>query len=234
MRAIVLIPLLAASALAAEPPKEVRRVTVQGRGKAVAPPDQARIVLAVTEENARLEAAAEAARRKTEAVLKAVRAQGVAEKDVQTEQYRVEPKLRWQGGRSVREGFVASNRLRVLVRDLKKAGAVLSAALDAGANGAEGPWFEFGSPQALERKALEAALSDAKAKAALLAQGAGASLGPALEIQEGVQHPGPRPMLMKMAAMEADAASGAPQPIAAGEDAVEALVTASFELKQVP
>ena len=70
------------------------------------------------------------------------------------------------------------------IHDLKKTGAVLSAALDAGANNVNGPQFEFENPQALRRQALVKAMEDAKAKAALLAQNAGASLGEVLTITE--------------------------------------------------
>ena len=165
-----------------------------------------------------------------EAILKALRAQGVADKDIQTQVYQVVPKMEWKSGRANRIGYTVANQVEVKLHDLKKIGAVLSAVTDAGANNVLGPQFEFAEPQEMERKALAMALADAKAKAALLAQAAGATLGEVAKIEENPAYrPGPRPM-MAMEARMAQTASPE-QPIASGEETVEAMVTASFILK---
>jgi uncharacterized protein YggE len=215
---------------AAEP--EIRRVSVQGLGKVTAPPDIARFRIEVTEEGPRVEAVTQEVRKKMERVLKALKAQGIADKDIQTQAYRVAPKVEWQNGRSKRTGFTGSNQVEATVRELSKAGAVLAAALDAGANQVDGPQFEFANPQELERKALGLALQDAKAKAALLAEGAGATLGETLEIHEGDAAPPVHPMpMMKRMAMSAMAEASGPEPIAAGEEVTQASVRAVFALK---
>lgn len=221
---------LGVSRVRADDGKTERQVTVQGHGKVSAVPDQARLWVEVTEEGSQVAAVTQEVRTKIDAVIKTLKAQGIAEKDIQTQAYQVTPKMEWHNGRSSRVGYTASNRVEVKVHDLKKTGTVLAAVLDAGANNINGPTFEFENPQDLERKALGLALQDAKAKAALLAQEAGSSLGEAIRIEEGTSYrPGPRPMraMQEKAAL----AYSAEEPIAAGEDNVEATITASFALK---
>lgn len=216
--------------VAAESAPRERHISVQGHGKVSAVPDQARLQVMVTEEGKTVDVVTQEVRKKMEAVLQAIKAQGLADKDIQTQWYRVSPKMEWRNNRSVRTGYTASNQVQVTIHDLKKTGLVLDAVQDAGANDVNGPEFGFENPQALDHKALAEALQEAKAKAALLAQTAGASLGEILTIDEGTAYrPGPRPMMAMKAAL---AAAPAPEePIAAGEETVEATVSVSFALK---
>jgi uncharacterized protein YggE len=228
---VVLVSLIGLCTLAgAESPDRLERmVSVQGHAKVSAPPDIARLRVQVSEEGPGLDPVNAQARQKMEQILKALKSQGIAEKDIQTESFQVGPKTEWKNGRSDRVGFIVSNQVGVVVRDLKKTGAVLNAVLDAGANNISGPDFVIEHPQPLERKALEMAVEDAKAKAVVLAQAAGASLGSVISLQEGATfQPGPRPMMMRS---EAKLAASAEVPIATGEDTVQATVSASFSLK---
>jgi uncharacterized protein YggE len=206
-----------------------RRITVQGQGKISAVPDQARIQVMVTEDGPKVDSVTAQVRQKMDAVLKVIKGQGIADKDIQTQYYRVSPKMEWRNGRSNRVGYTVSNQVEVKIHDLKKTGTLLSAVQDAGANDISGPQFEFENPRDLERKALAQALLDAKAKAALLAETAGATLGDVQTIDEGASfRPSPRPMI-PMRAMSA--AAPAEEPIAAGEETIQANITASFALK---
>jgi uncharacterized protein YggE len=214
---------------AAEPARPDRRVTVQGHGKLKAVPDLARLQIAVTEEGRQVETVTQMVRNKMDAVMKALRSQGIADKDIQTQSYRITPKTAWNGGKTQRDGFSVANQVDVTVRDLKKTGAVLAAVQNAGANEINGPQFEVAAPQELERRALGIALEDARAKAKVLADAAGAGLGEALSIEESAGYrPGPHPVMMRAMASAAPATE---EPISAGEETVEATVTASFRLK---
>lgn len=161
------------------------------------------------------------------AVLKAVRSFGIADKDLRTLHYNVQPKYRYdkEGSERKRVGFTVSNRVRAVLKDLDQAGKVLEAATRAGATHIEGPHFGFSDPSKLEIQALRSAMEDAKRKAEALAQAAGTSLGKVLSIQSSSQAaPPPRPMMMAMRA-EADV------PIERGEGAVSAQVEVVYSLK---
>jgi uncharacterized protein YggE len=90
--------------------------------------------------------------------------------------------------------YRAQNTVVVKIRNLDKVGAVLGAAMGAGANAMFGLAFEIEEPRQLEEQAREKAMADARARAEGLARLAGVRLGPIVSIQEssgGVATPGP-------------------------------------------
>ena len=185
----------------------------------------------VTQEGVSLDALSAQVRSSISKVLETIKAQGIPDKDVQTLLYQVQPKYEQdKRGNSRPVGFIVTNRVAVKVRDLKKIGKTLSAIVGAGTTSVEGPNFEFDNPQLLERKALAMAMEDAKAKAAVLAEAGGASLGEVMTIEQngGINWPVRRP-LMARAAMMPSAAE--PEPIETGEQAFNSTITATFGLK---
>jgi uncharacterized protein YggE len=174
--------------------------------------------------------AAEAMRRNSEAmtaVLAAVAAAGVAERDVQTSSLSLSP--RWEPPRPNEtaprvSGFVASNMVTVAVRDLGALGGVLDAVLDEGANTLHGLSFGVADDAELKDAARRAAVADATRKARVLAEAAGVTLGPVAEIVEGGGFGGP----IANARMEM-AMDGAP-PVAPGELSLQATVTMTWTI----
>jgi uncharacterized protein YggE len=70
------------------------------------------------------------------------------------------------------------------VRDVSRTGAVVDAAVDAGAASVAGPRFFIDDPNAALHRALVAAFRDARTKAAALAAEAGLTLGQTISIRE--------------------------------------------------
>jgi uncharacterized protein YggE len=202
-------------------------MTVSGVGEVAAAPDMATISLGVTTEGME---AADAMRRNSEAmtaVLAAVAAAGVAERDVQTSSLSLSP--RWEPPRPNEtaprvSGFVASNMVTVAVRDLGALGGVLDAVLDEGANTLHGLSFGVADDAELKDAARRAAVADATRKARVLAEAAGVTLGPVTEIVEGGGFGGP----IANARMEM-AMDGAP-PVAPGELSLQATVTMTWTI----
>jgi uncharacterized protein YggE len=92
---------------------------------------------------------------------------------------------------SLPDGFYrASNTVSVTIRDLGRIGEVLGAATTAGADQMYGIEFKIEDPSALETRAREKAVADAKDRASRLATLNGVKLGRALSI---VENPGSRP-----------------------------------------
>ena len=217
---------------AAEKDKEPRSMIVQGQGKAAAIPDVAVLSIEVSQDGPELDPVLSQVRRDINKVLDALKKQDIADKDVRTELFRVQPKMEAdKRGNARRVGFTVVNRVSVKVRDLKKTGKVLSAALGAGATTVNGPDFEIDNPQIVEKEALAAAVRDAKSKAETLAQAAGVTLGPILAMNpQQVAWPmqGRRFAARGMMMSEGMAAE---EPIAAGEQTLMAHVTISFEIR---
>jgi len=127
---------------------------------------------------------------------------------------------------SLPEGFYrASNTVSVTIRDLPKIGQILGAATGAGADEMLGLEFRIEDTSALETKARELAVADAKARAERLAQLAGVKLGRPTSIIES--NTGNTPpsygYQMRAAAMER-------VPVEAGSLTVQTRVEVVYEL----
>ena len=82
------------------------------------------------------------------------------------------------------DGFVASN-IASAETSLAGAGALIDAAVAAGANTVNGPSLSRSDAEDLYRQALETAVADARGRAAILAKAAGRELGRVTAISEG-------------------------------------------------
>ena len=203
---------------------------MQGQGKAFAVPDIAILSVEISQEGADLDPILIQVRKQMNKVLEAVKGQGIADKDVQTAFFQVRPKYEAdKRSNPHRVGFVVTNRASVKVRDLKKAGKVLTVVLNAGATTVDGPNFELDNPQAAEREALVAATQDARAKAQTVAEAAGVQLGEIMTIApQSVTWPSPpRPMMLRAAMNE----GAAEEPLAAGEQTLTGFVTLTYSIR---
>lgn len=211
--------------------KEPRTVSVQGQGKVAAVPDVATIVAEVTEEGQALDRISAQVRQTMGKIMAAAKLQGVADRDLQTLAYHVQPRFEYDRNRNAkRAGYQVTNRLQLRIRDLDKVGKVLGAVVDAGANNVIGPDFDVDNPRELETQAMKRAVEDARRKATVLAEAAGAALGSVQSISpSGPVWPMPKPMMMRGMAMAQEAAAA--EPVAAGEQTISATVTVTYELK---
>ena len=104
---------------------------------------------------------------------------------------------------------------------LAKAGGLVDAAVDAGANSVSGPGLDVSERDALYRDALRQALADAKAKGEVLAQAAGLQLAGAQAVAEGTAASEPVPYAARLAV-------GAAVPVEPGTQQIDATVTVTY------
>jgi uncharacterized protein YggE len=164
-------------------------------------------------------------------VIKALKAAGIDEKDIQTSYYNVysEQRFKPETGQSTGEYvYHASSSLNVTIRDLSKVGATLTAAIAAGANNVSGVSFSVADSSRLEAAAREKAVSDARARAADLARLFNAQVGDVVTISE-VINGGPLPMYDKGAV--AGLGGGGSVPIQPGQLSVSSQLQVTFEIK---
>ena len=192
-------------------------VTVSGTGSVTAVPTTALLSLGVDVRAATAKAALAANAREMQQVIAAVKAAGGRE--VGTQSVSLSQVLGQNGEPS---GFAASNVVSATV-DVDRAGAVIDAAVDAGANQVNGPTMSVADQGKLYRQALKAAIADARLSAETLAAASGRSLGKVTSITEGG---GTTPVPM----FEKAAASDAGTPIEAGTQQTTASVTVVFAL----
>jgi uncharacterized protein len=117
--------------------------------------------------------------------------------------------------------------VRATITDVDRVGAVIDAAIAAGANRISSLSFEASDPEAARAEALAAAVNAAREQARTIAEALGHELGPALEVRGGADSPGPRPFVGDYMMMRAEAA---PTPIESGDQTVTANVTVRFAL----
>ncbi|MGI9463767.1 MAG: SIMPL domain-containing protein [Aestuariivirgaceae bacterium] len=227
---------LAVPALGDERPPPLRILSMVGHGKVNSPPDMALVTLGVLREAKTARAALTANNEAMRNVIATVTKAGVAEKDIQTSGFSVQPKYVYPKQASTGErkppriiGYTVSNNVTVIVRNLDSLGAVLDGVVGAGSNQINGISFSIAEPRPLRNEARKLATADAIAKAALYAEAAGVELGPIQSISEQGSIRPPQPVLRqaRTMALEADAAV----PVARGEQSVEMQVHITWQIK---
>lgn len=224
---MTLMALPTAPALAQTETNDLRTIQVSGRGEVSARPDQAVVRLGVeTEADTAADALAENNERMT-AVISATLAMDIAEADVQTQGFRLQPVYDSSSDTQTPEltGYRATNTVQITVRDLEQLGALLDTAVAAGGNTVEGIQFEISNQAELETDAREAAMQNAQEKAEQLTQLAGAELGPVHTILETGQSV---PVAAAPARQESLAANVPVQP---GTQTIQASVQVTWEIR---
>ena len=158
-------------------------ITVVGTGTVTATPDTAEWSFGVQTSADTAAAALAANSTAMEKVVAALRDAGVAKDDLQTEQVSVYPRTSDDGTSIV--GYDASNTVRATIHGLDKAGALVDAAVAAGANQVYGPSLTVSDAEAQYAAAMEEAFDDAHARAQAIAEKAGVTLGAPIAIVEG-------------------------------------------------
>ena len=221
------LPMGAASAAETTAPTPAT-ITIGGTGTAYVAPDTAEITVGVVTEEAdaartHAENAAQTAR-----VHNAVRALGVADRDIQTVHYDFSQRYDMRdGSRSEVIGYTAQNSVIITVRSLNNVGKIIDAALANGANRIDSLNFTASDTSAAKNEALTDAVRGAKEKAQAVASALGVRLVRIANVYADTQADMPRnenymPMMM------AKGASAAATPIAPGELSVAATVNVTY------
>ncbi|WP_172328391.1 SIMPL domain-containing protein [Mangrovicoccus sp. HB161399] len=231
MRQVLAVALAGAMALpAAAWSQGQAELTVTGTGEIQVLPDMATVTLGVEEQGQTAEEAVAAASAKIAAVLDTLSAAGVAPEDVQTAGLTLNPVYETPRNDVNRPprilGFEAGNTLRVTVRQLGGLGAILDGVVQQGANNFRGLSFGLQDPAMAEDDARKEAVTDALAKAAVIAGAAGGSRGAILSIEEAGSG-NMRPEFSARLAM-----SDGAMPVAPGSLTVTERVTIVFALEQ--
>jgi uncharacterized protein YggE len=141
-------------------------LSVEGSGSVFVTPDVADLSVSVARSAASSRRALSAANRGTDAVVRAIRAVGVAAKDIQTEDVSVSSRIVRVGPDKHRERrWTASEALAVHFTNIKIVGSVIDGATRAGADTIDGPSFSFSDPSAGKLAATRAAIADARRRA---------------------------------------------------------------------
>ncbi len=162
-----------------------RTISVSADATIKAKPDLATFSFGVSTKGADASQALAANSAAMRRVIAVIRKQGVALRDIQTQYVNVSPTADSNGNTT---GYSASNSVSVDLREVLKAGRLITRVTGAGANLESGPTFSLEHADLVYRKALNEALDKAHANAASMARHAGLDLGKPTTIKEGAQN----------------------------------------------
>lgn len=207
-------------------------ISVTATGTAERAPDMAILTLSVLREGETARAALDANTAAMAEVLAAMREAGIAERDLQTSAFSIQPQYPSYGSSGNQDGpkitgYQVSNTLTVRMRDLALLGTIIDRSVTLGVNQGGEIMFTNADTESAVTEARSAAMKAALAKAQTLAEAAGVGIGRIQSISE--QSFEPRPMPMARAEM---AMASAPVPIAAGEASYAVTVNVTFEIDQ--
>ena len=203
-------------------------ITVTGVGTVLGRPDTMTVTIGVNVVRPTVSEATAEATASATALFDALQAAGVAEEDIQTQNYSISPQYRYDEGQAPQlTGYQVSNTVLAKIRDVEAAGAVIDAAVAAGGDNSIVQGIGFSVEDDTERlaEARAKAFADARAKAEQLAELAGVELGAVARMAETLGGPSP-----VFGAEYAAADSASRTPIQPGEVTSEVRVDVVFAI----
>lgn len=218
-------------------------ISVTGEGEVKSVPDLGQFSFTV---NAKAKTAAEAQTQAAEAnnkILAYLKEQGVEDKDIKTEHYSLYPHYRYEeqpclygkecaGGQQIEDGFEVSQSVYIKVRDKEKAGDLMSGVGRLGATGISSLTFTIDNDSNLKDQARSLAITNAQAKAKVLAEELGVKL---VRMTSYYENENAMPMYgygaeMKDAHTMSEQGGVAPE-LPVGEQSTKSVVTLTFVVK---
>jgi uncharacterized protein YggE len=196
--------------------RRLTRVLVTGDSIVQAQPDTAILAISVvTQSKGALDAQQDNAKR-SEAVVRAVKAAAGAGAEVKTSGYSLVPQRVYKENQPPTiTGYEARNSVTVTMGELQRVGAVIDAAAQAGANNVDTVSFTLRQDRPARDRALSEATREAISKAQVIAQALGGRVARIVEVQEeGFSKP--RPLTENSYARDAMAAQTTTTPIEVG------------------
>jgi hypothetical protein len=227
--AAVVVALIAIGPALAEEARPPRTMALSGHGEVRIAPDLAVVTVGVLGQR---DVAADALKANTaamQAVFAALKQVDIAEKDIQTSNFVVQPRYDYNNNAQPPRlvGYDVSNNVTIAVRKLDSLGAVLDNVVAAGSNQINGIMFQVSKPEAATDEARKTAIVDATRKARIYAAASTVILGNIMSISEGVTD---QPPIVMQAKMSRDSAA-ASVPIAQGEQVISVDVNIVWEIK---
>jgi uncharacterized protein YggE len=161
-------------------------ISVTGTGEVDVTPDIALVNIGVQVQMETLSEAQQQAAESMAAVMDALKNKNVADNDIQTANYSIQPVWEWVDNENVFKGYKVVNIVNAKIRDMDAIGDIIDAAVDAGGEYVvvNGISFSIDNPDDYYEDARLDAMDDAKEKATQLAHSAGVKVGKPISISE--------------------------------------------------
>ena len=207
-------------------------IFVNGQGKVTVVPDLAVLSLGVEAQAKTVAEARAQAAAAMDAIMKALAADGVATKDIQTQQFNIYPVKTYnkEQTQEILIGYRVSNTITVNVRKVEDAGRIIDDTVLAGGDLTRfnGVYLTVDKPETYFEQARENAIKDAIAKAKQMATLTNVTLGKPISISESS---GGFQPIYKAAPMAGIADREATTPITPGETDINVSVQITFAIQ---
>jgi len=228
------VPFVPAAAGAQQVPTITQSVTgtrldLSVTGESTRVPDVAIISTGVVTRSPTASGAIQQAANRMERVRSALKAAGIADRDIQTSNLSLNPEYRYVENQPPQlTGYTATNQLSVRFRDIGATGKIIDALVREGANQINGPNLTIDQPEAALDEARGKAVAAGRARADLYARALGLRVARVVSVSEssgGYSPPPPMPYVMAARAQAADTK------IDAGEQKLQVTLGMTFELQ---
>lgn len=159
-------------------------LSVVGEGKVEVVPDTAYVDVGIMEEGATVEEVELAINTKNDAIVAALKNQGIEEQNIKTSNYSIYPRYDYSGTRERIIGYSGNVTIAIKVPNTEETGEIIRQATQAGANRVEGTRFVVDDPDKFREAAREMAIENAKEEAKKLANTLGIRIGDIVNIVE--------------------------------------------------
>ena len=205
------------------------RLDVSATGESTRVPDVAIISAGVVTRAATAAAAMRENAERMERMIAALKAAGVADRDVQTSNLSLNPEYRYVENQPPQlTGYTASNQVNIRFRDIRNSGRVLDVLVAQGANQINGPTLTLDQPEAALDEARANAVALGRARAQLYARSLGMQVVRIVSVSESGRHFGPPPPMPERGGMDMAVAK---TQIVPGEQSYQVALAMVFELR---
>jgi uncharacterized protein len=199
--------------------------SVTGEGIASLKPNSSTVTVGVSATGTTAKAAQDNMNTNINKVITAIKELGVPEKDIQTQNYNVNPTYEYTSGSQKVTGYTGNTNITIKLDDPQKSNTVLDTAVSNGATNVGGISFDNSDKTSAENEARKKAIESARKKAEDAASAAGFKLGKVINYSEGFEG-APIPLRAYDSANSKDVATQ----IEPGTNEVRISVTLSFEV----
>jgi uncharacterized protein YggE len=228
IKAALLASALLLGAVANAKADDSHYIVVSGEGSVMVKPDSAELNAGVSARGPTTRAALDASSEVMGKLMEAAKAAGLEDSDIRTTQVGINPVYDRprQGAEPKITAYESVNRVSLRIRKLDDLPTILDGVVAAGVTNVDGLRFVIADPQAATDEARRKAVADAKHKAEIMAEAAGAWIGPVDWIEERDGRVArPMPMPMSVEALQKSV------PVAPGEQEIRIAVTVRYGLQ---
>ena len=209
-----------------------RTISVDGNAETFVKPDTAKVSFGVTAKNMSTDIATKSVNDRMGTLVDELKKADVAEKDIKTINYDISPEYAYDNGTQRFEGYRVSQRVEVIIRDLKTVSQVLSIVNSADLDNVSQLTFFVDDEESVNKKLREQAIADAKVNAEKIAKDLGVDLDQVVSFYDYSDETyDPAPMYgAEKSMMNADLASSAPV-VPEGENQFVSKVSVTYKIK---